>query len=104
MQYANRYGYTDTTPHEVVRVVSNKTLEVRRMAFERDPDWKPHFEVGGFAGNCTNQESQRWIITPDNDPENPVFRIRLGRNGWKDKGGQLYRIESEPKRFYDYNF
>jgi hypothetical protein len=29
LNYANHCGYSDVTPYEVVRVVSDKTIEVR---------------------------------------------------------------------------
>ena len=39
--YANKYGYSDVYPYEIVRVISAKTIEVREMDAERDPNWKP---------------------------------------------------------------
>ena len=36
MNYANHYMYTDVEPYEVVRVVSEKTIEIRAMKAERD--------------------------------------------------------------------
>ena len=36
MNYANHYGYSDVTPYEVVKVISDKTIEVREMDAERD--------------------------------------------------------------------
>jgi hypothetical protein len=35
MNYANHYGYSDITPFEVVKVISDKTIEVREMDAER---------------------------------------------------------------------
>ncbi len=102
MKYANKIGYSDVTPYEVVRVVSNKTLEIRRMNAERDPNWKPEFVPGGFFGTVVNQNSQEWIITSDDKA--PVIRIRLGKQGWKDANRGRYDIADAPQRFYDYNF
>lgn len=103
MKYANQHGYSDVTPYEVVRKVSEKTLEIRRMKAERDPTWKPEIVPGGFAGHCTNQESQRWIIESDADAS--ITRIRLGKNGqWKSPHGGRFQLSDTPRRFYDYNF
>jgi hypothetical protein len=103
MKYANEMGYSDVEPHEVVRQVSDKCLEIRAMKADRDPSWKPEFIPGGFAGHCTNQSSQRWVISPN--ASQPTVRIRLGKNGkWKDRNGNRYVLSDHPIKFYDYNF
>lgn len=102
MKYANHYGYSDVNPYEVVRVISDKTIEIREMNAERDPEWKPEFVVGGFSAHCLNQGDQEWIITRDETA--PVIRIRLGKNGWKDAHGRKFKLSDEPVKFYDYNF
>ena len=79
MNYANHYGYSDVNPFEIVRRVSDKTIEIREMDAERDPEWKPEFHVGGFSAHCSNQREQRWNIT--SNPENRVIRIRLSKSG-----------------------
>jgi hypothetical protein len=101
-QYANHYSYSDVTPYEVVRVVSDKTIEVREMDAERDDSVKLEFHVGGFSAHCSNQRDQKWFIT--SNPENRVIRIRLGKKGWQDKYGQRFKLSDKPVRFYDYNF
>lgn len=103
MQYANQIGYSDVTPYEVVRVVSEQTLEVREMSSQRDPNYKPEFIPGGFAGHCINQDDQQWII--NSNPEGRVIRIRRTKRGtWQDKYGNKFAINSKPVRYYDYNF
>lgn len=100
--YANLHGYSDIEPYEIVRVISDKTIEVRNMSAERDPNWKPEIIPGGFAGHCVNQNEQRWIITPRLDA--PVVRIRLGKKGWRNKYGALFVLSNRPFKYYDYNF
>jgi len=101
--FANRYGYSDVEPFEVVRVVSDKTIEVRAMDAERDPEWKPDWHVGGFAAHCSNQREQKWFIT--SNPANRVVRIRLQKDGkWKSSCGSKFYLSDEPIKFYDYNF
>ena len=102
--FANQYGYTDITPYEVVRVVSEKTLEVRRMNYVRDESVKLDFVVGGFSNVCVNQRDQEWYITPNENEE--VIRIRFSKanNVWKSKYGDKFQLSDTPTRFYDYNF
>ena len=102
-KFANQYGYSDVYPFEVVKVISDKTIEVREMDAERDESVKLEWVVGGFAGHCTNQRDQKWFITSNDS--NPVVRIRLSKSGvWKDKHGRKFGLSDQPSRFYDYNF
>ena len=100
MKYANYHGYSDIDPFEVVRVVSDKTIEIREMTAEQNPAVKPTFTVGGFSAHSDNV--QDWFIK--SNPANPVIRIRLGKHGWKDAHGRKFRLADEPRKFYDYNF
>lgn len=102
MKYANQYGYSDVEPFEVVRVISDKTIEVRAMDAKKDDSVKLEFHVGGFSAHCSNQHQQKWFIT--SNPNNPVIRIRLGKKGWKDAHGRRYGLADKPCKFYDYNF
>ena len=102
-KYANYIGYSDVYPCEVIREVSDKTLEIRSMDAERDTSWEPITAPGGFMGHTINQQSQRWFIT--RNAENSVFRIRRRKDGrWYDKHSRRYSLSDEPIRFYDYNF
>lgn len=103
MKFANHYGYSDVTPYEVVRVVSDKTIEVREMDAVRDESVQLEWAPGGFAGHCINQRDQKWFIT--SNETNPVIRIRLSaKKGWQDKHGRRFGLSEQPVRFYDYNF
>jgi hypothetical protein len=107
-KFANKYGWSDVEPYEVVRVVSEKCVEVRAMKYEqlhKMEELEPH--VGGFACHFADQQKQRWDIQPD--PEREVVKIRLsnarGKAGyWFDKHGQKFGMAEQPRRFYDYNF
>lgn len=101
--YANRFGYTDVRPYEVVRKISEKTYEIREMEAVLDKTWKPEVILGGFVGHAVNNREQRWEIT--SNESNPVIRIRLHKDGYfRDNGGNRYLIQEEPRKFYDYNF
>jgi len=102
-RYANQYGYSDITPFEVLRVVSERTIDVRRMVATLDPSWKPEIIPGGFVGHCTNNSEQRWLF--ESDPSFATTRIRLNKKGrWFDKWGNRYCLFDTPIRFHDYNF
>ena len=102
MKYANKIGYSDITPFEVVNVISEKTMEVREMQATIDPTWKPEFHVGGFSAHCSNQNEQRWTYESIEDRQ--VIRIRLRKDGkWYSKQGR-HVLADEPRKFYDYNF
>lgn len=103
MKYANHIGWSDVNPFEVIKVISDKTIEVREMEAVRDESVKMEFIPGGFSAHCTNQSDQKWIIT--SDESNPVIRIRLSvKKGWRDRTGRRFVLQDEPVKFYDYNF
>ena len=102
--HANHNGYSDTTPFEIVRAVSDKTIELRSMTAERAADWKPEFISGGYAGHCTNNGNQRkaWVIK--SDPEGYTVRARLQKDGsWKSSHGR-HSLHTAAIKKYDYNF
>ena len=102
-KFANHYGYSDVNPFEIIKTISDKTIEIRAMDCEKDPTWKPEWHVGGYCGHCSNQHEQKWFIT--SNEQNQVIRIRLNKNGvWKDKHGSKFYLSDKPVRFYDYNF
>ena len=102
-KFANKIGYSDIEPFEVVRKVSDKCLEVREMDAERDPSWQMDFRPGGFFGVVVNQCDQKWFIK--SCPTAPVIRIRMQKNGqWKNPAGGRFCLADKPVKFYDYNF
>lgn len=102
MKYANRIGYSDVEPFEVVRVVSPKIIEVRAMKATLDPSWKPEMHPGGFVAHCSNQHEQRWDIV--SDETRPTLRLFLRKDGYFYGAGSRFKLEDAPRKFYDYNF
>lgn len=101
--YANKCGYTDVDPCEVVQWRTENKVMIRHMNCERDPTWKMDFRPGGFFGHVANDRDQKWFITPN--PDAPVFAIRKHKDGkWFDKHGNRYNLAKEPHKFHDYNF
>ena len=99
--HANNLGWTDVNPFEIVRVVSAKTIEVRMMD-SKELDWERDFHEGGFLGNTSNQNDQKWEIT--SNPSNPIIKARLIKDVhfYSDHG--IHSLSNEPRKFYDYNF
>ena len=96
-KFVNEHGYTDVEPYEVIRVVSDKCVEIRAMKAELEQA-PVCLGVGGFSAIYENQ-GQKWKISPD--PEATITRIRLGKKGW---GLGRFLMDDEPIKFYDYNF
>lgn len=99
---ANRCGWSDIEPFEVVEIRTEKLIYIRKCD-AKEGDWKPEVYEGGFAAHVANNHDQKWIVT--SNEENPILKIRLNKNGkWQDRNKQVYRIEAKPEKFYDYNF
>jgi len=115
-KFANHYGYTDVNPYEVIRVVSDKCIEIREMSAEKIK-WDMKIYQGGFSHHVANQDKQKWDITSNNNAK--VIKIRFNKSGtifcgttkrhvqnyiWKDSFGNKYHLSDKPIKFYDYNF
>jgi len=102
LKFANQIGFSDVTPYQIVRRVSDKTIEVRRMKAELSQNYKPQFVAGGFSAHCVNEREQEWVI--ETDESAPVERIRRQKDGqWKNANGRFVLAVS-PAKYYDYNF
>ena len=60
-KFANRHGYSDCEPYEVVEVINDKKMVIREMDCTQLP-WKKDWHEGGFAGHVANQHEQKWKI------------------------------------------
>jgi hypothetical protein len=101
-KYANLVLHTDVEPFEIVRVISDKTIEIRRMDSELDKSWNAEIDVCGFVGHCTNNDTQKWIIKSNKD--NMVVRARLRKDGRFHSEYGKHCIEDAPRKHYDFNF
>jgi hypothetical protein len=100
-KFCNQHLYTDVEPFEVVKVISDKTIEIRKMKAV-ETDWGREFIPGGFFGHTPNQNKQKWLIV--SDKTNPVIRARLNKKGFWKSGSGKHHLADEPIKFYDYNF
>ena len=95
--------WSDRHAYEVIRKVSDITYEIRRMDAVLDPQWKPEWVCGGFAGRCVNQHTQKWIFSQNES--NPIIRIRKKKKGaaWC-RGQDIFYPSNNPLEFRDFNF
>ena len=101
-KFMNRSIGTDCIPYEVVRVVSDKCVEIRAMK-TKQTKFPKEFHVGGFSAHCSDNHSQEYEYFSDETAE--VFKVRYSekRDSW---GGKYVRfwMSDKPVYFYDYNF
>lgn len=75
---------SDCYPYEIVKVISNQTLEIREMSWTAVPGWKADFHPGGFLGHISNLRDQKFTYA--SNPNGKVTRIRLNKRGrWMNK-------------------
>lgn len=101
--HASQHLYSDVEAWEIVKVVSDKCVEIRRMDTEHSIDHLQQIP-GGFAGHVVNQQDQK--VTYTSNPENAVIRIRRRKGSetqWGYKGAR-FTLREQPYAFYDYNF
>lgn len=80
------------------------TITIQRDKATLNPEFKPEWIAGGFAGHCTNQDEQTY--TYERDPNGEIYRCR-----WSEKYGRYQtgsdgsmKITRGRREFYDYNF
>lgn len=102
-KYCNQLHYTDVTPWEVVRVISDITVEIRRMD-TKQIKFPSNFEPGGFVGHFHDNRSGQDYEYISN-PENETIRIRWSKRGfWANGRYNRFSMADKPYKFYDYNF
>jgi len=102
--YANYHMHTDVQPYEVVRVISDITVEVRPMK-TKQTSFPQDFHKGGFVGHFSdNRSGQDYEYISDESL--PVTRIRWSEANRQWQKGKYMRfvMSDKPYKFYDYNF
>ena len=99
--HAHVCHWSDVDPVTIIAKTAT-TLTVRYDRAERDPEWKPEWEIGGFSAICTNIDEQKWIIEEDPMGMVEVFRWSKKYNQYRNTAGE--RLFPEWRKYYDYNF
>ena len=84
--HANLHLYSDVYPYEIVRKISNKTLEVRKM---------------NYKSTSRDFSNQQWKCY--SDEKFPILRIRLHKDGtWRDTRNQncRYLLNTKPDCYH----
>ena len=98
-KFFTEVGYSQQYPWvELSRTA--KTVTLAKVCVAPDPEWKPEFYAGGFAGHCANQSKQTWLFRGIKPTE--MVTIRLTKKGWSRKGVRF--IEDRAVEFYDFSF
>lgn len=97
-KYCNLHLFSDIEPCEVVEIISKRKVKIRKMdaVIKTAPK---DFHAGGFSGNFSDNDQQRWECVSNS--ENEIEVITLTKNGW---GCGRYKMSDQPRKFYDYNF
>lgn len=101
-EYVTECMYSDSHAYQVVARTA-KTLTVREVLVEQDPEWlaKKEFYPGGFCGHTANQHEQTWIFRAISEDTKKLHWSNKRRR-WQHKGTGF--IEGVASEFYDYNF
>ena len=101
--HVSEYGYTDVYAYEIIKVISDKTIEIRKMATKHDIGHLKQIS-GGYCGHVVNQRNQK--VSYESDFNAPVVRIKRKKNNpeaWTSNGHRFGLTEA-PYAFHDYNF
>lgn len=82
--------------------VAKTTITVQRDTAILNPDFKPEFIAGGFAGHCTNQNEQSY--TYERDEHGEVTTIHWSKKHQRYGRPGFLTLSKGRHEFYDYNF
>lgn len=92
--------YSDRFAGTIIKVTKT-TITIQRDKAIPNKDFKPEFEVGGFAGHCVNQDEQSYTYERNEKGTTQVFR-------WSKKNRRYQKdrifLSKGRHEFYDYNF
>ena len=101
--HASHYMHSDVVAYEIVRIVSDQTIEVREMKTKHSAA-NLEYTPGGFCGHFHNQDKQE--VTYESDPEGDTIKIRRKKGKpehWTYKG-MRFGVRTAPYAFHDFNF
>lgn len=102
-KFCNMYMWSDVHPFEVVKIVSDRTVEVRGMNHEQTV-FPKDVHIGGFLAHTADNHRQAYEY--ESDESKPTIRVRWSKamKRWQSAGGNRFIMEDRPIYFYDYNF
>ncbi len=95
--------YSDAHAGTVIKKTKT-TITVQQDNATIDPNFKPEFVVGGFAGHCTNQNEQTYTYEPNPNGNVTVYRWSKKYNRYQGGGDGSVTVTKGRREFYDYNF
>lgn len=104
------HGYSDSEAGTVIAVSkSGKRVKVKQNKATMSADFKPKFDIGGFAAHCINQQDQAYDYEEDSEGSITEYSLRAWRgikiwtrvNGTPDGRSALSHGR---RKFHDYNF
>lgn len=94
--------WSDSQAGTIIKVTKT-TVTVQRDHATMDENFKPEFVAGGFAGHCTNQNSQTYSYERNENGATYTFRWSNKFNKFQNKQSGM-RLSKGRREFYDYNF
>lgn len=95
--------YSDSHACTVIKVTKS-TITVQRDKAILDPNFKPEFVAGGFAGHCVNQDDQTYTYERNPEGEIEVYRWSNKYNRYQGGGDGSIVVTKGRREFHDYNF
>lgn len=98
------HGWTDSKAYTIKSVSkSGRQFIMTEDEATLDPNFKPQWVPGGFAGHCTNQEEQSY--TYETRPNGYEVKVSLRKDGkWRVSGEKNIAYLGVRRKFHDYNF
>ena len=100
--FANRHGYSDVHPLEVVEIKTPNKVMVKHMSTKQIKN-PTVLGLGGFVAIHDNN-SQEWECFPNPTEHSFAIRWSKSKEQWQDKYGSRYVMNNFPIKHYDYNF
>ena len=95
--------YSDAHAGTVIKKTKT-TITVQQDKATIDPNFKPEFVAGGFAGHCTNQNEQTYTYERDLNGTVTTYRWSKKYNRYQGGGDGSVTVTKGRREFYDYNF
>ena len=95
--------YSDAHAGTVIKKTKT-TITVQQDKATIDPNFKPEFVAGGFAGHCTNQNEQTYTYEQDPNGHITTYRWSNKYNRYQGGGDGSVTVTKGRREFYDYNF